>query len=220
MNRTTHIIFATIGIVLAISGMSHGFFETQQGNTPTNGLIINAIGDAQKMWEYGGETAFTLIPNFLVTGIAAIAVGIAIIIWSLGFLRTKHGPTGFLLLFILLFLVGGGIGQVPLFLVAWAFGTRVNKPLTWWRRALPEAVREPLSKIWPVTLAVGALLFLLALAIAIFGDFLGIGDPEQLIGIVFASLGVGLAFFVLSYVSGFAHDIEEQADSRLRPAMS
>ena len=220
MNRATRIVFATMGVVLAISGMSHGFFETQQGNTPTNGLVIDAISEAQQAWEYGGEAAFTLIPNFLVTGIAALGVGITIIIWSLGFIHTKHGATVFLLLFILLFLVGGGIGQVPLFLVAWAFGTRINKPLTWWRNALPGGIQRMLAKVWPWTLAAGSALFLLALEIAIFGYFPGIEDAEQLIGLVMASLGAGLACFVLSYVSGFAADIQRQPEARLRPAMS
>ena len=44
MNRATRIIVFTIGVILGIAGIDNGFFEILQGNTPTNGLIIQAIG--------------------------------------------------------------------------------------------------------------------------------------------------------------------------------
>ena len=116
MNRATRIIVAAMGIMLGIAGMNHGFFEILQGNTPTGSLIIQAIGDEQQMWIHGTEEAFTVVPNFLLTGILAISVSIAIIIWSVGFVHKKHGPTVFILLFVLLFLTGGGIGQIVFFI--------------------------------------------------------------------------------------------------------
>ncbi|NIP28360.1 MAG: hypothetical protein GWO38_32255, partial [Phycisphaerae bacterium] len=78
----------------------HGFFEILQGNTPTEGLIIQAIGDEQQMWLYGTEEAFTIIPNFLITGILTIIVSLAIIVWSVGYMQTKRGAAVFLLLFV------------------------------------------------------------------------------------------------------------------------
>ena len=87
------------GIMLGIAGLDHGFFETLQGNTATNGWIIQAIGDAQQMWIHGTEEAFTIVPNFLSTGLLAIAVSIAIMIWSVRFMDTKYGSTMFILLF-------------------------------------------------------------------------------------------------------------------------
>jgi len=109
INNATKVIVSTLGVILGISGMCHGFFEVLQGNTPTNALIIHAIGTQNMMWAYGNEPAFTLIPNFLITGIAAIIVSLAVIVWSIGFVHKKNGPFIFLLLFILLFLVGGGL---------------------------------------------------------------------------------------------------------------
>ena len=50
MNKATRTIVATLGTIFGMSGMSHGFFETLQGNTPTVSLFISAIGEAQKMW--------------------------------------------------------------------------------------------------------------------------------------------------------------------------
>jgi hypothetical protein len=128
------------------------FIGFQKGNAPTSGLLIHAIGEADRMWVGGSEPAFTLIPNFLVTGIVAIIVSLAIIVWSIGFLHKKHGPLVFLLLFVLLFLVGGGIGQVIFFTLCWAFSTRINKPLTWWTKVLPLSLRRVLAKTWHLCL--------------------------------------------------------------------
>ena len=213
MNRTTRTIIATIGVLLGIAGMEHGFFEVLQGNTPTDGLIIQAIGDAQQMWYYGTEEAFTLVPNFLITGILAMSISLAIIVWSIGFLHTKHGATVFGLLFVLLFLFGGGIAaQIVIAPPTWAAATRINKPLTWWRKRLPENVRRLLSGIWPYSLVFGSISFVIGLLIAIFGYVPGMSDPERVINVCWAFIfGGGWAVFLLTFVAGFAHDIERTA---------
>jgi hypothetical protein len=104
-------LYVTIqGMMVGLAGTIHGFAETLQGNQPTEGRLLVDVG------------AFTLIPNYLATGIAAILVGLCIVAWTIGFIRTKHGATVFLLLSIALFLVGGGIGEAVIFLVAWGVG--------------------------------------------------------------------------------------------------
>jgi hypothetical protein len=55
MNRATRIIVATLGTLFGLSGISHGFFETLQGNISTGGLFISAIGEAQRMWPHGNS---------------------------------------------------------------------------------------------------------------------------------------------------------------------
>jgi len=212
MRNATRVIVSTLGVLFGISGMIHGFFEALQGNTPTGGMLISAIGEAHRMWPHGNEYAFTLIPNFLITGILAMIVGFSIIIWSVGFVHKKNGPLIFLLLFILLFLVGGGIGQIIFFTLAWAVSTRINKPLIWWRKVLPESIRRMLAKLWLWSLIAGLLLLVMALEIAIFGFVPGVNDPDLILTIMLSSLGVGLGVFLLTFVAGFAHDIERQAD--------
>ncbi len=208
MNRATRFIVSTLGVLLGISGMNHGFFEALQGNTPTNGLIIQAIGPAHRMWLHGTEEAFTIVPNFLITGLLAMLVSLVIMIWSVGFVHRKNGPLVFVLLCILLFLVGGGIGQVVFFTVAWAFATQINQPLIWWRRVLSENWRGALAKLWPGTLTVGSLLFLMALEIAIAGFVPGMNDPEQKLYLCWSFLVGALAMILLSFVAGFAQDIQ------------
>lgn len=208
MNTATKKIVTVIGIVLGVAGINHGFFETLQGNMPTPGLLIQAIGPDQRMWFYGGEEAMTLIPNFLLTGLAAIAVSLILMWWSLRRIDSRHGATVFILLCVLLLLVGGGIGFMLLALPTWAFATRINKPLTWWKKALPERFQPLLARSWPITLAAAVFFFLLGLFIAITGYIPNVSDPEIILNIDWSILLVGLALFLISFVGGFAQDIQ------------
>ncbi len=215
MNRASRIIVAVIGIVLAIAGMDHGIFEILQGNTPTQGLILQAIGPAHRMWTYGTEEAFSILPNFLFTGIAAVIVSLAIIAWSISYIHTQHGATGLGLLFILLFLVGGGIAAQIMFApITWAAATRINKPLTGWRRLLPTSVRRKLANIWPFTLTIGSLSFLVGLFIAITGYVPTISNADVILNVCWAFIFVGgLGMYLLTLVRGFAHDASTDVEA-------
>ena len=109
--------------------------------------------------------------------------------------------------FTALFLVGGGVAQIPFFLLVWAFSTRIDKPLTWWRKVLPEGLRGVLGSVWPWSLTGGLLLFLFALEIAISGFVPGVDSPEQRLGIVYTSLGVGFVLIVVTFAGGLAQAI-------------
>jgi len=209
VNHAVHTIVATLGVIFGLGGMSHGFFEALQGNTATEGLIIDAIGEANRMWLYGNEPAFTIIPNFLITGILAMLVGAAAIVWSAGFMHKGHASAIFLLLFILLFLVGGGIGQVVFFMIGWAMSTRIRKPLNWWRKVLSTGVRSYLAKLWSPFLVISSLLILYTLQIAVFGFVPGMSDPDRISMVMVSTLGAGLLFLILSFISGCAHDIDK-----------
>ncbi len=124
-------VAAALGICVGVSGLDHGFFEALQGNTPTPGLIVQAIGPAQRMWTYGTEEAFTLVPNFLLTGFLAMLVGLVTIIWSVRYIDRPNGNRVFLLLGGLLFLVGGGIGMLVFLLFGWLVARRIHRPLAW-----------------------------------------------------------------------------------------
>jgi hypothetical protein len=187
--------------------MSHGFFETLQGNVPTGGLFVSAIGEAQKMWPHGNEPALTIIPNFLLTGIAAMIVGLAIIIWSIGFVHKKNGATVLILLFILLLVVGGGVAQILFFPFIWLVSTRINQPLTWWRKVLPIKLRKPLAKVWPGVLVVSSTLLVCALIIATTGFIPAVNDPEVVLSIMLFCLGMEVLALPLTFVAGFAWDI-------------
>lgn len=207
MNKATRANVAVLGVVFGLSGMSHGFFETLQGNTLTGGMYISAIGEANRMWSHGSEPAFTLIPNFLITGIAAMVVGLLIIFWSLGFIHRRNGPTILLLLFILLLLVGGGVAQILFFPWIWLVATRINKTLAWWRKTLPGGLQETLGKLWPGALVVSSGLMLFALVIAVTGFVPGMADPDAVVSVMLVCLASELVMFPLTFISGFARDL-------------
>ena len=205
--HATRIIATTVGVILGLSGMNHGLFEALQGSKPTGGLFIQAIGEAQRFWPLGTEDAFTLVPNFLLTGVLAMLVGLACIVWSLWGLARQHGPTVFLLLFVLLFLVGGGVAQVVFFVPAWALATRMDKPLTWWGKVLPPRVRPFLSRLWPVTLTLSTLALLIGMEIAVFGWLPVQMEDTAKLSVVLAFVLAAWVLLILTFIAGFGHDL-------------
>jgi hypothetical protein len=73
--------------------MVHGLFAMFLGSKPTAGLIFDpATG------------AFTILPTYLISGIVTVCVGLALIVWTIGFIHQKNGP-GIFLFICLLWLV-------------------------------------------------------------------------------------------------------------------
>jgi hypothetical protein len=191
-NQKTRITASIIGVLLGIAGLiNHGLFEILQGNTPTNGVFIEAIGEANRFWVHGTEAAFTIIPNFLVTGICVVLVSLAIIL-------------------ILLTFVGGGIGYVILFFPAWAYATRIHKSLDWWRNILPGRLRKRLSKLWIYSLATTAISWLIVMELGIFGYFPRQTNPDTILNIVFLFLFSTVILANFTFGCAFARDIEER----------
>ncbi len=207
-NKATRRITSVLGIILAIAGFHHGIFEVLQGNKPTNGLIIQSIGIEFQRWA-NGEEAFTIIPNFLATGFLAICVSSFIIIWAILFVQKKYGRIVFLLFFILLTLVGGGIAHIVFFLPTWAYATRMNKSLYWWKRILSQGIRKVLSKIWLASLIATVALFIIALEISVFG-IPGTTNYDTILITCWSLLLASLVSLNLTFVSGFAYDVENR----------
>jgi hypothetical protein len=208
--NATRVIATTIGVIFGLSGVNHGLFEFLQGNSPTPGLLIQAIGPAQRFWPLGTEDALTLIPNFLISGLVSMTLGIAIVIWSLRFLHTRRGPAVFLGLFIALFLSGGGIGQVALFLPAWAFARHMNRAPDWSRKVLRPRWRPFLSRLWIVTLAVSTLAIVAGIEVAIFGYIPGVSDPATLQNAAMLLVLTSAILNVVSFVAGFGHELRRR----------
>jgi hypothetical protein len=209
-NAATRTIASTLGILVGIGSIDHGSLECLQGFRRSPGLIVNALGAGYRwtVWKQGGEGAFTLIPNFLVTGMVATLLGFVMIFWSLRFLQRTHGPIVFLLLGVASFLTGGGVAQIVLFTPTWGAATRIRASLRCWRWLLPAAIRPALGRLWPWTLSAATVLFLVALEIAIFGYFPGVSEQLQLLHICWSILAVALVLYLMSILSGFACDIE------------
>jgi hypothetical protein len=200
----TRLVAMALGVCVGVSGLDHGFFEALQGNTATPGLFVQAIGPAQRMWIYGTEDAFTMVPNFLLTGILAVIVGMLMIVWSIRYIDRPAGSRIFLLLGGLLFLVGGGVAMLVFLLFGWLVARRIHRPLAWVRPHLPGTVGRVLWKAGPGLVVVGLALYAVALEVAIVGVVPGVSDPQQALTVCWAALVGLLASMALAFIGASA----------------
>jgi hypothetical protein len=200
-----------MGILVGLAGIDHGIFEIMQGNVRPEGIMIEAIGPAQRFWEYGTETALTVVPSFLISGILSMILGIIVAIWAGWFVDKKGGPAILMALSIALFLVGGGFAPIFMALIASLTATRIHAPLHFWRRALPGAVKKFLGAIWLVVLILFVLVFLVSVEIAIFGWPLTVFFDADTAFSHLNSMALWMVvLMIISSITAFAHDIQEQ----------
>jgi hypothetical protein len=207
----TRTVAATFGILVGLAGIDHGIFEILQGDVKPGSLMIEAIGPAQRFWEYGTEPALTIVPSFLFTGILAVTVGLLVVLWSSRFVHRKYGAAVLLGLSILLFLVGGGFAPIFLAIVATVTATGIGKPPTWWRKYTPAIIQTFLAWLWPSSLIVFVLVFAISVEMAIFGyplvSFLGIETTQA---ILWNMANVMLGLMLLAPLTACAHDASLQ----------
>ncbi|HDQ73923.1 MAG TPA: hypothetical protein ENN19_17775 [Chloroflexi bacterium] len=202
MNKPLRITVAFLGLYAGMLGIQHGIFEMLQGNTAPDGRLFNAIGppcQTEAAW-HACFPAMSLIPNLLVTGIVAVIVGLAFMLWALFFIQRRHGGWVLGLLAVVLLLLGGGF--MPLFISLIAAGAS---------HSLHHPVARPrfaaLASVWPWPLVI--------MAAWMPGSWLvGALFPEAMLavgGLFFLVFDVGLA--VLAAVSGFRFDISCRSSS-------
>ncbi len=208
--------------------MEHGIFEILQGNTrPTSaplglqmdalgfGYVIDAIGPAHEFWPGASEPAFTLIPNFLITGILALITGLIVIIWSILFIERKFGARIFFSLCIMLFLVGGGSPPVTNGIIASLLATRINKPLNWWVSHLSEKVVRNLAYFWPLSIICVVILSLFGVELAIFGlPLIWFLNYDQMMIFLLAIGNFTTLFILATVITAFAYDIHSGLESQ------
>ena len=67
------------GILGGLAGIVHGIAEIRKGDVPTEGVVLESVG------------AVTVIPNYRTTGFAAVVTGMAVALWTIGFVHRRHG---------------------------------------------------------------------------------------------------------------------------------
>jgi hypothetical protein len=202
------IVASTFGLLVGLAGIEHGIFEILQGNVKPEDLLIDAIGPNHRFWEYSSETALTIIPNMLITGILAVIFGIIVSIWAAYFLHKPYGARVFMFLSIILWLVGGGFA--PLFMAVFAFvaATRIDSPLHWWRSHLPGYLKEFLAILWPWSIIVYVVAFVFGVEIAIFGyPLLWFFSAEVTYSIQWVLAYIMVILWPLSILSAISFDI-------------
>ena len=212
-NSATKTVASTFGVLVGLAGIEHGLFEMLQGNVTPKDIMIDAIGPAQRFWEYASETALTIIPNFLITGILAVIFGLLVTIWAYAFIDKKYGAGILFLLSIVLWLVGGGFAPIFMSILASLTATRINNPLRWWRAHLPVNLRSFLSKLWPSSIIAFVFAFSIGVEIAIFGyPLLWLFDANVTYTIQWTLAFIMVVLWPVSIITALAHDIQKEND--------
>lgn len=200
MRKATRIVAAMLGIIAGIAGLEHGYFEILQGSTRPASLMFASWGPPcvpEEIW-HACEPAMSILPNFLLTGILAMLLSLAIMAWSAGFIERKQGGLVLILLSIALLLFGGGFFPPIIGLVGGAAGMQIHKPLT----GQPGSVTRFAAKLWPWPLVI----FL----VWVLGQFpVGYFFNDFLTSIMGFGLLLILTSLALSVYVGYAHDAVE-----------
>jgi len=208
-NHATRVIASTFGVLVGLAGIDHGIFEILQGNTRPDGLMIAAIGSAQRFWQYGEETALTIVPNFLITGILAVVFGILVMIWSIQYIDKKPGAGILFFLGVILFLFGGGFAPIFMTIIASLTASRIKSRLNFWRAVLPGFIQRFFGSIWVGVLVAFIVIFVSSVVIAIFGwPLMLFFDADTTMSYLSTLSYIMLGLMLFAPLTGFAHDIQ------------
>jgi len=205
MRRATRVVASLFGVAAGMAGIEHGYFEILQGNVRPDNLMIVSMGspcEPDKVWN-ACEPAMTVIPSFLVTGILAIIVGLAVLIWAAAFVQRKNGGLVLIMLSIALLLVGGGLFPPLIGIVGGVAGAKINAPLARQPMHLSGSILRFLAKLWPWPLVI----FL----VWVFGQWIvGYFFNEFLQKNGYLSLLLIVGLLPLSVFTGYAYDIHDR----------
>ncbi len=201
MRKATKIVATWLGIVAGIAGLEHGYFEILQGNAKPASLMFPSMGPPcvpEEVWN-ACEPAMSILPNFLITGIFAIMIGLLIMIWSAAFVHLKKGEAVLILLSVVLLLCGGGFFPPLIGIIGGMAGMKINKPVepnqvgSLWRGA---------ARLWPWPL--------ILLLVWLLGQFpVGYFFNDFLKSIMGYGILLILTMLPLSVYAAYAHDVTE-----------
>jgi MFS family permease len=97
------------------------------------------------------EPAMTIVPNFLITGILALIIGLLVMIWSAGFIHHRYGGWIMIALSIALLLFGGGFFPPLIGMIARFTANAINKEFP---GGQPGRFTMLMARLWPWPLVI------------------------------------------------------------------
>lgn len=205
MASARRLTLSAMGAVMAVAAFEHGLGDALQGPVAPASIFIQSWPTSAFYRSLSGEPAMTLIPNLLISGIATMALSIALLGWVLAFVDRRYSAAVIAASSVALLLVGGGFGPPVLGLILAAAATKVRSPLRWWCAVCPSGVRRALASAWPVAIVACVITWLIMLfGIPALDYFAGLGS-EALTYLMIAAAFVVLPF---ALISGMAHDAQ------------
>ena len=216
MSNATRTTVATFGTLAALAGLEHGIGEIVQGNHAPAAIMIESWPDAPLFEIVGGEPAMTIVPNLLLSGILAVTVSLLVLAWTTRFVQRAYGGPVLMLLSIVLLLVGGGFGPPLLGIILGLAALGINARFVWWRAHLPLGAQRALGAAWPWSFGAALIAWLLVMPGSLLLDyFVGLNE-RTLYTFIIAAFGS----LLLTIVTGYGRDMQQQPRVRLRPALS
>jgi hypothetical protein len=197
MRHATRTTATWLGVVAGIAGLEHGYFALLQGNTPIPGLAFPSWGPPcvpEEIW-HACEPAMSIMPNFLITGILAILISLALLVWAIWFVQRRHGGWVQLALAVLLLLFGGGFFPPIIAFVGGVAGTQINRPVS----GQPARLTRFAARLWPWALVLFVVWTLGQFPVGhFFNNFMQ--------SIMYVSMLVILTSLPLAVYTAYAHD--------------
>jgi hypothetical protein len=210
MRRATRLTVTVLGLTAGLAGIEHGVFEVLQGRVRPEGLMIASIGPPcvpELSWN-SCEPAMTIAPDFLITGILAIVLGVSVVVWSVLLVQKRRGGLGLILLSVVLLLFGGGIFPPLIGIIAGVLGTRMDKAMHPRTSRLSGRAGRALGRLWPWSLA---LYVLWVLGQFVVGHFFN----DWLLANGYIIVVMVLGTLLLSGLSSYAHDLHRGSNQAL-----
>ena len=206
--NATKLLVNTYSILVGLTAIVHGFYETLQGNEPIKESLIDAIGPKQRLWEYSILHAVSYAPTYMIAGILAIIMGILVIVWSLFFIEKRLRTIILFFLIILTFLVGGGYGApLSLGLLAILASLRINRPILKLNDYLSSSFKTISIKLWPASLIVLIVVFVGSVFITIIGwPFVNVIGPKATNSLVWLLVPVMMISMILAVLDALIYD--------------
>ena len=195
------LVVASFAILCGVTGVMAGVFEIGQGNVGTDGFVITTIDSEHVLAGELTYFAVTVMPNMILTGIAAIIASVTVVIWAVFFVQRRHGPLILLGLFLAQTLVGGG-WILDMAIITVILATRIGKPMSWWREHLTGRMRGFLDRLLIPSVVLYAIISsgLIALTVLMVDDPSLRDSLDLLATIMFVPM-------VLLVLGAVAHDI-------------
>jgi hypothetical protein len=197
------LVVASFAILCGVTGVMAGCFEISQGNIETEGFFITTIDPDHTLAGELTYFAVTVIPNMVLTGIAAIITSTIAVIWAVFLVQRRHGPSVLFGLFIAQTLAGGG-WILDMAIITVILATRIGKPMSWWREHLIGRPRAFLDRLlFPSIVCYAVVSFgLIALTVMMIDDPSWSDSLDLLATIMFVPM-------VLMILGALAHDVGE-----------
>ena len=197
MRRATKTTAVWLGVLAGIAGFEHGYFAYLQGGNPIPGLVFPSWGPPcvpEETW-HSCEPAMSIVPDFLLTGILAMLLSLALLVWAVWFVGRRHGGWVQMTLSVLLLLFGGGFFPPIIAFVGGLAGTKISRPL----QREPGRLTRFAARLWPWSLGIFVVWTLGQFPVGhFFNDFLQ--------SIMYLSLVVILTSMPLAVYAAYAHD--------------